>query len=50
VPHPKIEQRRVSAVQFDAAGADVWLDGERVVRGAQRLSIRVEPDALTCVV
>jgi hypothetical protein len=27
----------------------VWLDGERV-EDARRLSVRVEPDALVCVV
>jgi hypothetical protein len=40
----------VAALQVDAAGADVWLDGERAARRVQRLSIRVEPDALECVV
>jgi hypothetical protein len=49
VPHPGIKQRRVAAVQVDVAGLDVWLDGE-LVGPAQSLSIRVEPDALTCVV
>jgi diacylglycerol kinase family enzyme len=49
VPHQGIKQRRVSAVQVDAAGLDVWLDGE-LVGPAQSLSIRIEPDALTCVV
>jgi hypothetical protein len=49
VPHPGIKQRRVAAVQVDVGGLDVWLDGERV-GPAHSLSIRVEPDALTCVV
>jgi len=49
VPHPGIKQRRVAAVQVDVAGLDVWLDGE-LVGPARSLSIRVEPDALTCVV
>jgi diacylglycerol kinase family enzyme len=49
VPHPGIKQRRVAAVQVDVGGLDVWLDGE-LVGPAQSLSIRVEPDALTCVV
>ncbi|MEY2423962.1 MAG: hypothetical protein QOI95_4029 [Acidimicrobiaceae bacterium] len=49
VPHPGIKQRRVAAVQVDVAGLDVWLDGE-LVGPAQSLSIRVEPDALLCVV
>jgi hypothetical protein len=49
VPHPGIKERRVAAVQVDVAGLDVWLDGE-LVGPARSLSIRVEPDALTCVV
>jgi hypothetical protein len=49
VPHPQIKQRRVAAVQVDVDGLDVWLDGERV-GPARTLSIRVEPDALICVV
>ena len=49
VPHPGIKQRRVAAVQIDVAGLDVWLDGE-LVGQADSLSIRVEPDAITCVV
>ncbi len=50
VPHPAIEVQRVPAVQveFDRP-TPVWLDGERVGDG-RRLSIRVEPDALTCAV
>jgi hypothetical protein len=49
VPHPGIKERRVAAVQVDVAGLDVWLDGE-LVGPAQSLSIRIEPDALLCVV
>jgi len=49
LPHDGIKQRRVSAVQIDAGGLDVWLDGE-LVGPAHSLSIRVEPDALLCVV
>jgi hypothetical protein len=50
VPHPRIRERRVDAVQFDLERpVAVWLDGELVGR-ARRLSIRVEPDALTCYV
>ena len=49
LPPPGIKERRVAAVQVDVAGLDVWLDGE-LVGPAQTLSIRVEPDALTCVV
>jgi hypothetical protein len=50
VPHPGIAQRRVASLQvsFDRP-TPVWLDGERV-GAARTLSIRVEPDALTCVV
>lgn len=50
VPHPHIEARQVSAVQWDVPGLDVWLDGERVARRARTLSVRIEPDALRCVV
>jgi hypothetical protein len=50
VPHAGIEQRRVPAVQWDVpAGAHVWLDGQDVGT-ANAVSVRVEPDALTCVV
>lgn len=49
VPHPRIKQRRESAVQVDAGGLDVWLDGERL-GPARTLSLRVEPDALLVVV
>jgi hypothetical protein len=50
VPHPGITQRRVAAVQFDLAPPlDVWLDGEAIGR-ARTLSIRIESDALLCVV
>ena len=50
VPHPDIAVSRRSALQveFDAP-TPVWLDGERV-GDARRLSVRVEPDALVCVV
>lgn len=49
LPHPGIKQRRTDAIQLDANGLDIWLDGENV-GPARTLSIRVEPDALTCVV
>jgi YegS C-terminal NAD kinase beta sandwich-like domain len=50
VPHPAIKERRVDATQFEfTAPVSVWLDGERIGT-ARRLSVRVEPDALTCVV
>ena len=50
VPHPDIRQRRVDALQLEfARPTPIWLDGERVA-SARTLSIRVEPDALTCVV
>lgn len=50
VPHPAIEQHRVAAHQvgFDAP-TPIYLDGE-LVGEARNLSIRVEPDALRCVV
>jgi hypothetical protein len=51
VPHPAIRQSRVPAVQVDLDGpTPVWLDGERVASAARHLSVRIEPDALTCVV
>jgi hypothetical protein len=50
VPHPGIAQSRVAALQLELVRPmPVWLDGERVGR-AQRIAVRVEPDALTCVV
>ena len=49
LPHPQIKERRVSAAQVDVGGLDVWLDGQKL-RPAKALSIRVEPDALLCVV
>jgi hypothetical protein len=50
VPHPDVSQARRSAVQFDLdEPLDVWLDGDPVGR-ARTLSVRVEPDALTCTV
>lgn len=50
VPHPAIRQSRVPAVQVELdRPTPVWLDGQRVAAG-RRLSIRVEPDALICVV
>jgi len=50
VPHPaiRIERRAATQVEFDRP-TPVWLDGERVGE-ARRLSIRLEPDALVCVV
>lgn len=50
VPHPDIVERRTSAVQvsFDRA-MPVRLDGERVGR-VRHLSIRVEADAVHCIV
>jgi hypothetical protein len=49
VPHRGIKERRVSAVQVDVDGLDVWLDGVKL-GPARTLSMRVEPDALICVV
>jgi hypothetical protein len=50
LPHPRIEERHVSALQVDLARpTPVLLDGDDVGL-ATTLSIRVEPDALICVV
>lgn len=50
VPHPDIDERRVDAAQFEFPSAlPVRLDGEPLGT-VRRLSLRVEPDALTCVV
>lgn len=50
VPHPDIEVHRVAALQIDLdRPTPIELDGERVGFG-QQLSIRVEPDALRCVI
>ena len=50
VPHPAIEERRITAVQLDLARpTPIELDGEPLGT-ATTLSIRVEPDALLCVV
>jgi hypothetical protein len=51
VPHPGIRERRVDAAQFDfGVPMAIWLDGVRIEGTARRLSVRVERDALTCVV
>jgi hypothetical protein len=50
VPHPGIEERRVTAFQLDLARpTPVELDGEPL-GPARSLSLRIEPDALICVV
>jgi hypothetical protein len=50
VPHPGIAERHVPALQLELdPGTHVWLDGEDL-GSARVLSIRVEPDALRCVV
>jgi len=50
LPHPRIEQRQVGAQQIDLdRSTPVELDGVRV-GSAKALSLRVEPDALLCVV
>jgi hypothetical protein len=50
VPHPAVAVTRRPAVQVDLdRPTPVWLDGERVGE-ARRLSVRLEPDALVCVV
>lgn len=51
LPHPRIKERRTAAMQVDLPRPmTVRLDGEVVADGARRLSVRVEPDALTVVV
>lgn len=50
LPHPRIDQRHVAALQLDLARpTPVYLDGQDI-GPAKTLSIRVEPDALICVV
>jgi hypothetical protein len=50
LPHPAIAVSRRPAVQIDLdAPTPVWLDGEQVGE-ARHLSVRLEPDALVCVV
>lgn len=50
LPHPALATRRVAAWQTELdPPLDVWLDGDRVGRSS-RLSVRVEPEALTVVV
>jgi hypothetical protein len=50
VPHPGITERHVPALQLELApGTHVWLDGEDVGT-ARSLSVRIEADALRCVV
>jgi hypothetical protein len=50
VPHPRIEERRVQTLQLELARpTPVDLDGEPL-GPARHLSVRVEPDALHCVV
>lgn len=50
VPHPAIEERRVTAIQLELdRPTPIELDGEPVGT-ARTLSLRVEPDALLCVV
>jgi hypothetical protein len=50
LPHPGIHERHVAALQVDLdPGMALWLDGEHL-GPARSLAIRVEPDALRCVV
>lgn len=50
LPHPRIKERRVEALQLDLPKPmPIELDGEVVAKG-RTLSVRVEPDALTVVV
>ena len=50
VPHPDIAQQRVSSLQVELGRpTPIRLDGELVGK-ASALSLRIEPDALICVV
>jgi hypothetical protein len=50
LPHPRIEERHVQALQVELdRPTPVYVDGQ-AVGVARKLSIRVEPDALVCVV
>ncbi len=50
LPHPGITERHVTAIQLDLpAPTPVFLDGDDI-GAARSLSIRVEPDALVCIV
>lgn len=50
LPHPAIATSRRPAAQFELDRlTPVWLDGERMGE-FRRLSVRIEPDALVCVV
>ena len=50
LPHPRITERHVAALQLTfEVPTPVFLDGE-AIGAARSLSVRVEPDALTCVV
>jgi hypothetical protein len=50
VPHPRIDERHVTALQLDLdRPTPVYLDGE-AAGSATQLSLRMEPDALVCVV
>lgn len=51
VPHPRIEERHVSALQIDLERpTPVWLDGVLLDGDARDLALRIEPDALICVI
>ena len=50
LPHPGIEERHVQALQVDLARpTPIRLDGD-LIGEARSLSLRVEPDALRCIV
>ena len=50
LPHPAIATSRRPVAQFELERlTPVWLDGERMGE-FRRLSVRIEPDALVCVV
>jgi hypothetical protein len=50
LPHPRIQERHVASLQIDLARpTPVWLDGDEV-GPATSVAVRIEPDALLCVV
>ncbi len=50
VPHPEIVERRVTAMQVELERpTPIYLDGTPIGEG-RTLSLRIEPDALVCVV
>jgi len=49
VPHPSIEERRITTWQWEGDPLELWLDGTRVGR-VRSLEVGIEPDALSVVV